>query len=228
MFALSRGMTTVTELFGGVLRLLPNTLVITLFVIGIAAGRLSWILIAIGGVLVAILTITFQYLMTKTFNLGYMPGTAFLEACSVLPVAGDGHYAVPSMWMTLSAFFLTYIVVNAAKLYTVKPKNATVESLAVQQRKGVGLISMFAVMALFLFMLIPRYKTSCETLFGTLMGIGLGVTAGWIWWGILNACGPDVYPDIHGVMIGLNPGKLRTNPQICQLPGDTETGTDDE
>jgi hypothetical protein len=70
-------------------------------------------------------------------------------------------------------------------------------------------------MVLFFFLLIPRYMTSCETILGVVLGLAIGISGGYLWWRLLDACGPDVYPDIHGVMIGTQPGLLHTNPIAC-------------
>jgi hypothetical protein len=65
-------------------------------------------------------------------------------------------------------------------------------------------------------MMIWRVRPmQCESIIGSILGIGLGIGGGYAWWVILNACGSNVYPDIHGVMIGLKPGTLRTAPLAC-------------
>jgi len=194
-------------------------MIVTLFVLGITTGKLAWILVAIGGILITIATLTVQYLFLKTLGLGPLdgPGAAIVEACSLLPTAVGGEYsATPSLWTAMSAFFATYIFMNAANLYTQTPARINKEKIGVQQRKGMGLISMLAAVLLFVFLLVPRYWTSCETIFGLVLGLAIGVAGGVVWWKILDACGPDVYPDIHGVMIGLKPGALRTSPMACK------------
>ena len=147
-----------------------------------------------------------------------LPGDPFniMESCSLIPVAdGSTYTAVPSLWVALSSFVATYIFVNAANIYSQAPARINRNKLAVQQRKGMGFISMIAAVLLFTFLLVPRYWTTCETIMGVILGLLIGMGSGWLWWEILNACGPDVYPDIHGVMIGLKPGSLHTNPVAC-------------
>ena len=203
------------------MRFFPNTMIATLFVVGIALGKLSWILVAIGGVATTILTLTFQYALSKAIDIGLptgMPGSSVVEACSLLPVASGTYAVVPSLWISLSSFFATYIFMNALNIYMEKPARVNRDRIAVQQRKGMGLISMMAVCILFVFLLIPRYWRFCETIAGIITGLIVGIGMGVAWWKILDACGPDVYPDIHGVMIGLKPGALRTHPMAC-APG---------
>jgi hypothetical protein len=208
-------MSTIVELLSGVLRHFPNTMLATLFVGGIALSRLTWLLVALGGLFVAILTLVVQYIFLKTMNLGPMPGAAVLDACSILPVATGATYSsVPSVWMALSSFFASYIFVNASNIYTAKPANVSNDAISVQQRKGVGLISMLAVSFLFLFLVVPRYRTPCETMMGTITGLAVGIGSGVGWWYLLNAYGSNVYPDVHGVMSALRPGSMGT-PLAC-------------
>jgi uncharacterized BrkB/YihY/UPF0761 family membrane protein len=215
-------MSTIIEMLSGILRFFPNAMISTLFVVGMMTGRLSWIFVAIGGILVTIFTLTIQYLFTKTIGplpgWAELPGQHVIKACSLLPVAEGGNYnALPSLWVALSAFFATYIFTNANNVYTQSPPSLkAAASISVQQRKGVGLISMLAIIVLFLFLLVARcVATDCETLFGVLAGVVIGITGGYGWWAILNACGADIYPDVHGVMVGSHPGLLRTGPMVC-------------
>ena len=212
-------MSGITELLTGLLRYFPNTMIASLFVLGITTGRIAWVLVAIGGILITVLTLTMQYVFLKTLGIGPLydgPGAVIVEACSNLPVAGGEYSAVPSLWTAISSFFATYIFMNAANLYTQSPAKINRDKIGVQQRKGMGLISMFATSLLFIFLLVPRYWTSCETIMGLITGLALGIGGGVTWWYILDACGSDVYPDIHGVMVGLKPGALKTAPKACQ------------
>jgi len=192
-------------------------MIVTLLIVGAVTGKLPWVLIAFGGILLSIFILTVQYIFQKTMaGLGAIPGAEVMQACSLLPVITDTTYvAVPSLWMSLSSFFITYVFINATRVYTATPVTSAA-AVPIMQRKGIGLISMFAVVVLFILLMSARYNRSeCETLIGTVFGIGIGVGAGWIWWQILNACGSDVFPDIHGVMMGLKPGSLHTGPLAC-------------
>jgi hypothetical protein len=123
----------------------------------------------------------------------------------------------PSLWIALTSFFTTYIFTNALNVYSQTPLNTKAAfSISVQQRKGVGLISMLAIIVLAFFLVVARYmSTDCETILGIILGLTLGIGAGYCWWLLLDACGSDVYPDIHGVMMGSKPGLLRNGPVAC-------------
>ena len=209
-------MSSIVEMLTGIMRYFPNTMLITLFVVGITTGKLAWVLIAIGGILVSILTLTVQYMSTKAFGLGPVPGMSVIESCSLIPIITTQEYSTtPSLWIALTSFFLSFIFVNANHIYSVKPTRGKKEIIPVQERKGIGLISMLAVSLLLLFLIVPRYYTSCETIAGLITGLAIGIGGAVGWWHILSACGADVYPDIHSVMIGLRPANLHTNPVAC-------------
>lgn len=207
---------TVVEMLSGVLRLFPNMMMITLFVVGMATGKIPWIFAAIGGIIVVFAIVALQYLMSKTgLSDRSIPGFDVVEACSLIPsMKGDEYVYTPSLWVSLTTFFLTYILVNATNIYTAKGNSK--DAMAIQQRKGIGMISIFAVVILFIFMMIARYFTNCEKWYGMLFGALIGGSIAYGWWHLLSACGADVYPDIHGVMIGLGGASLRIDkPVIC-------------
>lgn len=210
-------MATVVEVLSGILRFFPNTMIMTLLVGGIALSRLSWVLISAGALLLSVLVLLIQYLFGK-FGIGAMPGTAVLEACSLIPIVrGNATYAaIPSMWVALTTYFCVYIITNAGHIYTQRAAQNQ-DAIPVQQRKGMGLISMLATLILLVVLVGPRLLTGCEHWGGVVLGGLLGLAAGVAWWYILDACGSNVLPDIHGVMIGLNPSTVVANPMACML-----------
>lgn len=210
-------MAVINELLSGIHRYFPNVMTASLIVIGLLTAKVGWVLVGVGAILLAIIVLILQYTINKMIGLGDMPGLDVLKACSIIPsVSSDAVYrTTPSVWMALTAFFLTYIIVNASNVYTTTPAKKAKDSIPVQQRKSIGVLSMLAVAILFILLLIPRYASPCESTMGTILGLAIGGAAGWGWWQILNACGADVYPDIHSVMIGLKPASLRTSPVAC-------------
>jgi hypothetical protein len=211
---------TIVEMLSGILRLFPNTMAITMFVVGMTTGKIAWILAAIGGILVVIAIGTIQYLLSKV-GLGdsSIPGFDVVEACSLIPpMKDDGYVYTPSLWASLTTFFLTYILVNAVNVYTAPPGHGSNKDvIGVQQRKGIGIVSIFAVVILFLFLMAARYYTQCEKWYGMIFGAVIGAGIAYGWWRFLGACGADVFPDIHGMMVGLGPADLRAmdRPIIC-------------
>jgi hypothetical protein len=120
------------------------------------------------------------------------------------------------MWVALTTFLATYITTNAAYVTSAAPAGkASTAAISVQQRKGVGVISIRAITVLFLFMMFFRFNSRCENVLSMIAGAAVGIGMGYSWWGILYACNKNTYPDIHGVMSGLAPGSLRTSPMAC-------------
>lgn len=199
----------------------PTAIGVTLGVGGLATARMPWVITALGMAVLGTLMIAFHMLLGKT-PLKSIPseltGRRIYEVCSLAPLPGstdeDAYFSVPSMWVTLTTFVLMVIMLSAGNVATKNPTAASKEALPVQQRKGVGTLSLLAAVILFLFMLILRVRTGCETIVGILVGIAIGIGFGVAWWSIMRVGGPAVW-DIHGVMLGTQPGSLRTGPLAC-------------
>jgi len=202
--------TPIVELLSGVYRFLPNTLTASLIILGIFLGKIAWILIGIGAIVLSILVSLLQYGKGKAMGAyGSLSGAAAVSACSIMPSNGESFETVPSLWMATALFYMTYIMKNAITVYSAKPIGTKSDALTVQHRKGVGIVSIITTVILLAFLIIPRaFWSNCESMLGGLVGGVLGIGFGVMWWMILNACGADVYPDIHGVMIGIRPGRL--------------------
>jgi len=208
-------MSEMTEILGGILRFFPNTMFVTFLVAGIMTGRMPWILAAAGGLVTIATTSLFQGLAQWFFGIDavrydFKPGEVAADSCSLTP-STDVFIQVPSMWIATSAFYATYIFTNALNIYNYT-STTNQNRIPVQQRKGMGLISMVAIFLLFFFLLVPRFMTTCESIMGTITGLGIGIGWGIAWWHIVNLCGANIFPDVHGVMIGLTPGSLKSNP----------------
>lgn len=196
------------DMLSNTVRLFPNTMMITLFVVGIATSKISWILAAIGGILVTIATIAIQHLFGKIFTEEF-PGEDVIEACSIIPTLEEYSYT-PSLWVALTTYFLIFIARNAYNIYTAPPGHGSKkDAIAVQQRKGTGLISMFITSALLFLFITVRWFTTCERISGVILGVLLGGCAGYYWWKVVSLCSAQVYPDIHGIMAGLGIANLQ-------------------
>ena len=115
----------------------------------------------------------------------------------------------------MTSFYISYITSNAVAIYTAKPTKQPNTAIAVQQRKGLGVISIVAVVMVGLLLLVTRALSPCESWWGIIFGVLIGGGVGHGWWRMLNGTGQDIFQDIHGVMIGLQPGDLRTGPLAC-------------
>ena len=197
----------------------PTAIGVTMGVGGLATARMPWVITAMGMAILGTIMIAIHMLLGKT-PLASIPseltGRHIYEVCSLAPLPGatGTYFSVPSMWITLTTFILMVIMLSAGNVATMNPTAASKEALPVQQRKGVGTLSLLAAVILFLFMLILRVRTGCETIVGILVGIAVGASFGVAWWSIMRVGGPAVW-DVHGVMLGTQPGSLRTGPLAC-------------
>jgi hypothetical protein len=203
----------------------PTAVGTTFAVAGLATGRMPWVIAAVGMMALGAILIATHLVLGKTpLNdiKDALSGAHILEMCSVTPIPGVAgtYFSIPSMWVTLTSYILMVIVMSASVVATANPTTASKEALPVQQRKGVGTLSLLACIILFLFLLLLRVRTGCETIIGILVGIVLGVGFGGAWWAIMRTGGPAVW-DIHGVMLGTQPGSLRTGPLACLPVGRT-------
>ena len=217
---------TIIEFVTGIARNFPTTMTAASLIGGLALGQLPWVIMGAGGIVVGLLILCLQafigagdgaYWTTKT------PDIAVLQACSLIPIGPTpGVYSyVPSLWFALTAYYVTYIFMNAQEVYSAPATKLPQEALPVQHRKSIGMVSMIAVMLLFVSLAVFRLRTGCERsgilslLAGPLFGVVLGAIAAWgLRQGASSKRDPSV-GDIHGVMIGLQPGSLRTHPLAC-------------
>ena len=197
------------EVLSGICRYLPNTLTVSLLVLGLFLGKVSWIVIACGAIVMILLINTMQFRSDISF-MRTLPGGAAVAACSVIPSSATEFLTTPSLWMAVVFFYMTIIIQNAVNVYVTKPTAVKTEALSVQHRKAVGIVSIVTTVILLLCLIAPRFIWSgCESTLGAVMGGLMGIAVGGFWWYMLDLCGPDVFPDIHGVMIGLRPKPFR-------------------
>lgn len=207
----------VNEFLSGAHRYFPNIITVTLTVVGLFLGKANWVLVGVGAMIVATIVLVVQYITSRIAPVAGsgIPGMEMIAACSMIPTSHGAYRTFPSIWMSLTMFYITFILMNASNIYSAKPTKLPSAAIPVQQRKGLGLISIVAATLFLLTVMVSRYMTGCETILGVIVGIAVGIGSGIGWWHVLNACGADYYPDIHGVMIGLRPGNLHTSPVAC-------------
>lgn len=216
-------MGVVSDFLSGIHRYFPTMMTTTLIVVGILLAKINWILVGLGSLVVASLVMLFQWFFSgnrmghSAFGDWDLNGAAILEVCGLLPAATGGTYTrLPSLWFALMSFYMAYILKNAISVYTTKPATAAAAaSSSAQHRKGVGIISILTTVIMFLVLAVARMTTSCEHWGGAILGIIIGGGIGVLWWYLLSTGGADYYPDIHSVMIGLQPGPVHGSAVAC-------------
>lgn len=217
---------TVIELLTGVAKNFPVIMTSVSIVGGMTLGQMPWLIMGAGGIAVASLIVVVQVLTGQGFPATKTSEIAILQACSLIPPgpAPSSYFYVPSLWFALTAYYITYILMNAVEVYTQPATKLPQEALPVQHRKSIGVVSMAAVALLFVSLAIFRLRTGCEYSWhlgpisipmGALLGIILGAFFAWVLrQGASSKRDPSV-GDVHGVMIGLQPGSLRSHPLAC-------------
>lgn len=124
------------------------------------------------------------------------------DACNLFVVGVSSEVGVmnvvPSFWMTMMAFFYTYLFSNGLKLYE-KQENSRAPKAAVQARKSQAMISMIIVIMAAIVTTVLRYGTSCETGLGVLVS---WITGGWLgywWYEFMRSCGLGRLDDLFGI-----------------------------
>jgi hypothetical protein len=209
----------IAELFAGLVQHFPTTMLTISLLGGIATGRVAWTVMgAIGAALGFVIFLLQILTQSNTSIAAWFPSTpdiAVLQACSMAPIATRTRYQyTPSIWAAVTTFFLIYILQNAVAIYRAPTTKLPIETSPVQHRKSVGVISILTTLLLLVVLLFARYRTACETPWGYAIGILLGVAGATVFQGI-NATGSPLLSDVHGVMMGLQPGSLRSHPLAC-------------
>jgi len=209
----------VLEVLSGIYRFLPNTMTASLLVLGVFLGKISWVIISCSAIVLSLLIVFIQSIcIPGAFHqipgFKMLSGGAALAACSPLPSRikdTDVLHTTPSLWMSVTAFYLGYIIMNALNVYMADAARPGTPdkylNFKIDHRKSVGLISIISSVFLLIFLMFTRFFSTCESIGGSILGLLLGVGAGIGMWYVLSINGSDIYPDIHGVMIGLKPGQ---------------------
>jgi hypothetical protein len=157
--------------------------------------------------------------------------TTLQDVCRlVIPFHGSGsvpakeEYIIITPWMTMMAFFLGYILQNAAVLYTREspevPIDETTPDLEAKTvtRKTQAIISLVTIALFIAIVLKYRYDTGCEgalrilgaSLVGGLLGVG--------WYSLLREVGQDRLSDLFGIANRLLPPSALANKPLACLP----------
>jgi hypothetical protein len=214
-------------------RSLPTILGGASLFLGMTQGNVNWLFFFVGMYLLVPLAVAlvnggFELLVTLLPTFLVPPSSMWkvaqgsAEACGLLSTGKTPAgipadlIVVPTFWMSMIAFFFTYIFSNALKLYRQEPANGS-SSAKVSARKNQALLSMITVAALAAVFTVVRYGTSCET--------GLGITVAWLlggglgygWYSFMRSCGLGRLDDIFGISNRLLPMQSTedNDPTVC-------------
>jgi hypothetical protein len=188
-------------------RSLPTILANCVLLLGLLQGNFSYIFFFIGlFILAPISSLGFNklfYKFKKDSPNWYAPnGNA--EQCQLFPVFPTGSlsgpaFAVPSYWVTIIAFFFSYLITNASAVYQLDPEDGAKEE-AIRRRKFQTGSSIFVLATFFVIFMIVRFSVSqCETKWGMLAGTAIGGSLGYFWYWFLGKCGLGQFDDMFGI-----------------------------
>jgi len=123
---------------------------------------------------------------------------------------------VPSYWLTMMAFFFTYMYSNASELYK-KQETSKAPKSAVEARKSQAMASMILLITIGILVVLLRYATSCETGLGVLVSLLLGSSLANGWYKFMRACGMGRLDDMFGISNRILPMQSyeAPDPTIC-------------
>lgn len=142
------------------------------------------------------------------------------EACNLFTIGFSDKTVmmntVPSFWMTMMAFFFSYLFSNAMKLYNMQ-ENSKAPKIQVTARKSQAITSMFVIVAVALVTTILRFSTSCETLLGIMGSWALGGYLGYAWYEFMRGCGLGRLDDLFGISNRILPLQSyeEADPTVC-------------
>ena len=138
-----------------------------------------------------------------------------------LKVSNSRMTVVPSYWMTILAFFFSYLFYNAENLYS-KPAIKNAPAAEVNARKSQSMLSMIILIVCGILFTILRYGTSCERAFGIIVSWLLGGSLAYGWYKFMRDCGFGRLDDLFGISNQLLPFETLEDqdPTVCVPQGD--------
>ena len=139
-------------------------------------------------------------------------------------IVATPEYILITPWMTMMAFFLGYILQNAAVLYTREspevPIDETMPDVEAKTvtRKTQAIISLVTIAVFIAIVLKYRYDTGCE---GALRILGASIVGGLLgvgWYSLLREVGQDRLSDLFGIANRLLPPSALANKPLACLP----------
>jgi hypothetical protein len=215
-------------------RSLPVLLSSSILVLGLVQANFNLLFFFVGLFIIAPLAALLanmgtEFIMsiwpfTNIDKIFWQASAASAEQCALFatPVLGSemeramAFTVVPSYWLTIMAFFFTYLFANAVNL----EKAPTVEGApeeAVRARKSQARVSMILVILVAIITTWLRYATTCETLFGVSMSWLIGGGLGYSWYSFMSSCGVGRLDDIFGIRNQLLPFQSYQDqqPTVC-------------
>jgi hypothetical protein len=220
--------TTLRSLLTESFLFLPFVLAGWSFFMGMVQGNVALLVLFLGqAIAVPLLSSTLnkilQFLSKQT---GLFNTTAITildtDVCQLFPTATPGTDfvdAAPTAWLAQVVFFFSFLMSNAAALYSRKEREGA-DPEKVTRRKTQALFSLIlSSLALFALLFIRAFYTGCETLPGALIGATVLGSFGYGWYKLAEACSARD-ADIFGIVQGIMPQEAQIEPPMtCVYQG---------
>jgi hypothetical protein len=206
---------------------LPVILSTTILVLGMTQGNINLLFFFVGlSVLTPLVCLLANILLELLFSKLGVPdylwkldqGSA--EACKLINTTvsalPETLTVTPSYWLSIMAFFFTYLILNAQDLYN-KQSSSKASKAAVDARKNQTMISMVILTVFAILSTLMRYATTCENGLGVVLSWILGGSMAYGWYTFMKNCGLGRLDDIFGISNRLLPMQSyeEPSPTVC-------------
>lgn len=211
------------------LKELPFIVSIGPLFLGIAEGNINLLMLFIGVAIIApigaglagfILNILFgflnNYISFKDISWWKQPMTDVSSLLTTYTNKNIPVSVVPTYWLTMVLFFLSYLFINALSLYNQEPDKKS-DPEKVNNRKSQAIISIFLIIILGITIVASKIVLhGGETLIGIIVGTSLGISLAYGWFSFLKQCGMRRLEDVFGIQARILP-ESSTNelPIVC-------------
>jgi len=211
---------------------LPNILFVGSLILGSITGYLPLVWVSVGlifngfnvAVLQAILGLIFDKDSPANSQI-FMNGNS--AACGILfpgddspvgkpdPLNKSGtHIVAPSYWLASAIFFATFSIYNSIRVGFLPNVKGANQDKADARRAFT--LTTFIIGIVFFVLTLCRGFSGCETYFGSITGILVGMGGAVAFWHFLDVCGTAMVPDVLQVVNSMPPpGKNNEIPVVC-------------
>ncbi len=203
-------------LYGGFVSL-PMVLIGIVLFLATTLGNLGLIMLTLGNVFLVPFIVFFANMLHEYF----FPNSAYLkvpnsDVCQLIPsftTTPAQIFVGPSYWMAHVTFFFTFLITNAAKLYTKQPSSGA-DPNKVENRKAQTLTAIVLTTVTFVLLAAVRYLfIGCETPLGIFLSLLLVSPVAYGWYELATVCGARD-ADIFGILQKILPPELKDEPPM--------------
>jgi len=200
---------------------LPNVLFVGSAVLGSVTGYLPLVWVSLGLILNSLGVASLQGLFSILFDQnGMMKNNIFTKgspACDIIiggkPGSGEPTIIAPSYWLSSAVFFASFVIYNSVQV-AMMPVAKGASQDKVDIRHAFTLTTM-VISAVFLLLVLMRGYSGCESYFGGILGVAVGIGLSVAFWHILNVCGAGMVPDVLQIVNSMAPPGEDTVPVVC-------------